>query len=208
MVSVALPLLSAAGILSPLLTAAGTVSPLNFLQVVPILAGITVEITRDVCRILTCCVKFYIASENPHHWESEDAALRAIGAGMTIGTTHWADAAGGAIIISSERTQIAHFTTPYLQTGFRMVTRRPGKEINLSVPPAPSSSPYPSSTPYPSLSHTHTFNLTPSPSTFPSPSPTPSPTPSLARALRLQQAEAHVLTFFFSCKASILLKRY
>ena len=93
--------------------------------------GITVEIARDVCTILNCSVKFYIASENPHHWESEDAALRAIGAGLTIGTTHWADAAGGAIIISSERTQIAHFTTPYFQTGFRLVTRRPAKEIDL-----------------------------------------------------------------------------
>jgi hypothetical protein len=93
--------------------------------------GITVHLARDICRTLNCTVKFYIASENPHHWESEEAALRAIGAGSAVGTYHWADVAGGALIISSERTQIAHFTTPYYQTGFRMVTRRPTKSVDL-----------------------------------------------------------------------------
>jgi hypothetical protein len=93
--------------------------------------GITVHLAKDICRTLNCTVKFYIASENPHHWESEEAALRAIGAGSAVGTYHWADVAGGALIISSERTQIAHFTTPYYQTGFRMVTRRPAKSIDL-----------------------------------------------------------------------------
>jgi ABC-type amino acid transport substrate-binding protein len=93
--------------------------------------GITVEIARDICDILNCTVRFYIASENPHHWENENTALAAMGAGPDVGGVHWADAAGGAIIISSDFTQIAHFTTPYFQTGFRMVTRRPAKEIKF-----------------------------------------------------------------------------
>ena len=95
--------------------------------------GITVDLARDICKTLNCTVKFYIASENPHHWENEDAVLRAIGAGTAVGTYHWADVGGGALIISSERTQIAHFTTPYYQSGFRIVARRPAREINLVI---------------------------------------------------------------------------
>ncbi len=39
-----------------------------------------------------------MASENPHQWEREDAELRAVGAGLTVGTTHWANAGGGVLI--------------------------------------------------------------------------------------------------------------
>jgi hypothetical protein len=92
--------------------------------------GITVGIARDICNILNCTIQFYIASENPHLWENEEEALRAIGAGSDIGERHWADVAGGAIILTSDRAAMSHFTTPYFQTGFQMVTRRPVKAID------------------------------------------------------------------------------
>jgi len=93
--------------------------------------GFTIEVARQACSILNCTVKFHIATENPHHWESPREALRAVGAGQVVGQKHWADVAGGAIHMTEENAHMAHFTTPYFQTGYRMVTRRPAKTIDM-----------------------------------------------------------------------------
>ena len=93
--------------------------------------GITIEIARDICKILNCTLKIHIASANPNHWESGDQALAAIGAGQTAGQAHWADVAAGALHITEDRALRSHFTTPYYQTGYRLVTRRPGKPIDM-----------------------------------------------------------------------------
>ena len=93
--------------------------------------GITVEIAKAICKELNCTVKFHIASENPHHWESSEVAFKAIGAGQKAGEKHWADVAGGALHITADRSYLAQFTAPFYQTGYRMVTRRPAKTIDM-----------------------------------------------------------------------------
>ena len=93
--------------------------------------GITVDLAKEICAILNCTVKFHIASKNPHHWESSSEAVRAIGAGQRPGEKHWADVAGGAIHMTEERAHMVHFTSPYFQTGYRMITRRPKKVIDM-----------------------------------------------------------------------------
>ena len=45
----------------------------------------------------------------------------AVGAWQQPGTTHWADIAGGAIHIDKANAEGVHFTTPYYQTGYRLV---------------------------------------------------------------------------------------
>jgi hypothetical protein len=74
---------------------------------------------------LNCKLEFYIAHKNPHYWESQKKALCAIGAWQNIGEAHWADIAAGAIHIDPLTSGGAIFTTPFYQTGYRLVVPRP-----------------------------------------------------------------------------------
>ena len=87
--------------------------------------GITIEILDAVCMKLNCKLEFYISHKNPHYWGSQKKALCAIGSWHTVGTPHWADIAAGAIHIDPETTGGAIFTTPFYQTGYRLVVPRP-----------------------------------------------------------------------------------
>ena len=87
--------------------------------------GITIEIMDAVCMKLNCKLEFFIAHKNPHYWGSQKKALCAIGAWHTVGTQHWADIAAGAIHVDPEMSGGAIFTTPFYQTGYRLVVPRP-----------------------------------------------------------------------------------
>lgn len=57
-------------------------------------------------------------------WESQEKALCAVGAWQQKGTSHWADIAAGAIHIDKSNAIGVHFTTPFYQTGYRLVVPR------------------------------------------------------------------------------------
>jgi hypothetical protein len=57
--------------------------------------GITIDVMDLACQRLNCKLEFYIASADPHYWESQEKALCAVGAWQQPGTSHWADIAAG-----------------------------------------------------------------------------------------------------------------
>jgi hypothetical protein len=83
--------------------------------------GITIDVMDRVCQRLNCKLEFYIGSADPHYWESQEKALCAVGAWQQPGTKHWADIAAGAIHIDMANAKGVHFSTPYYQTGYRLV---------------------------------------------------------------------------------------
>ena len=83
--------------------------------------GITIDVMDTVCQKLNCKLEFYIGNADPHYWESQEKALCAVGAWQQPGTTHWADIAAGAIHIDKANAEGVHFTTPFYQTGYRLV---------------------------------------------------------------------------------------
>jgi hypothetical protein len=92
--------------------------------------GITIDILDAVCSHLNCKLEFYIGNKNPHHWSSPHKALCAIGAWQAPGTSHWADIAAGAIHVDPKTSGGAVFTTPYYQTGYRLLVPRPDSRKN------------------------------------------------------------------------------
>lgn len=92
--------------------------------------GISIDILDAICHHLNCKLEFFIANKNPHHWSSPHKALCAIGAWQAPGTSHWADIAAGAIHVDPTTSEGAMFTTPYYQTGYRLLVPRADSRKN------------------------------------------------------------------------------
>ena len=88
--------------------------------------GLTVDVLELLQLKLKCSMKYKLASFE--HEEQVTPALEAVGAfNHTVGATHWADIAAGAIHITAERFSQVHFTQPYFDTGYVLVVKRPEK---------------------------------------------------------------------------------
>ena len=87
-------------------------------------SGLTVDVLELLQQNLNCKMRYKLASFE--HEEQVIPALEAVGAfNHTVGATHWADIAAGAIHITSERFSLVHFSQPYFDTGYVLVVKRP-----------------------------------------------------------------------------------
>ena len=85
--------------------------------------GVTIEMIEKLSEVLDFNYVMELGSEDAP--QSSIAAMDAVGIGKPVGSEHWADFAAGAIHITSERSLFAHFSLPYLETGYSLVVQRP-----------------------------------------------------------------------------------
>jgi len=90
-------------------------------------SGLTIDIASLLERELSCKFEFVLANDKSP--ESSSAAVRSVVS--SSGSTPGAQIAGGAIEITTERSNMVHFTIPYYDTGYIMIVQKPAQTPSL-----------------------------------------------------------------------------